>query len=486
MADITSPIESMQIPSGIAWLVRKTNEDGFISTKSSVKQSVSQGGGSFRVCWQCNYDEYQYQYRVRRRYSPSYADSLGFYDAESTWEDWSEWKGNSLSGAKSSTERYASTPSMSLVAATDSISISYDFSKYDKHEYQVRVRAFNESSKTYSEWGYGELTIVYEPLAVVASAVRQANGDVVLSVETNWLRGGNRFLLMNLRRESQHANPEEWTTAISGVGQDFEVTIPAKAVGGAKIIYATMMFKTSDENDGNGFTAQSFSVSEQADDNTVKEPVIEFDETESHCRVYVTGGAYSDVVITAEWIDFFGVAHIENLNAEEYTSIDSGGGWTGKLEAPPFGIDITYRVSVTERFKLRSKSVIRTTTNRKCLSLQPIGKEWCVELDRDLSWSSDASPNVEVVMLVGMARPTARRGIGGARTFNASGSFTSPSTSGGDGEWLSKVEWLRRFNGEWMYRNPNGERAKVLITSVSDSTDTSGITTVSVSMTEVE
>lgn len=470
------------IPSRICWVDGSTTAASK-SVTSGDRKSVGKSGGSFKICWTCRHYTYQLQYRIRRRYSPAHAVLLDLPEGGEFWEDWGEWQGNGLSDdVKSATERL---PWGDLNVTALPFEFPYDFSHYDRIEYQVRIRTFDEPSTTCSEWGYGELAVIYEPEVKIISNALQPNGDVELSVDTNWSRGGNRFSLTNLRRDDQLAKPVDGYVKLVNVEPDFKATIPASMVGDAKTVYATMRFYTSDGNDGGEFDKQWFEVNGHQDDEDIAEPVVTVDDAESCVIITVDDERYENVMMSAEWTDSYNVRHMEELIVESFTGIDTPSGWMGKLIAPPFGVSVTYRISVVSGSGWRSATVEHETANRRSISLFAIRADRVVELRHKISWSSNMVPDIEAVKCAGKTNPVARFGKGGVRALSAQGSMVSPGM-GVKSDWLEQIELLRSHRGEWIYRNPVGERIKVAITSVSDERDFHGAMKVSISMTEVE
>lgn len=466
------------VPSSIAW-VDGDSDAASRSFVTSSRASVRSGGSSFKVHFVCRHYTYQYQYRVRRRYSPAYAFSLGLDGTGAeVWEDWGEWRGNDLSDEKSKTTRL----DWGKVNLIDEVfDFGYDFSQYDKIEYQFRIRAFDEPTHQCSEWGYQTLSVIYEPIAEIKSAVRQANGDVLLSVESNWLRGGNRFTLKNTSKEK---NPPPYISQkainLTGVPSDFEVTVPYSMVRDASRVYAYLAFWTSDNSSSWGFAERWFDVGEHEAPDAVPEPSVSFEDDGIGTTVEVMSGdgAYSNVFVSASWEDPSGKTSLVELDME-----NDGGSWVACFDAAPFDVPVTYRVAVVNSDGWAYKTVEHTTPSGGQHVWSHEGEH--VALMFNVDHSSTFSPE-GVAVKTTRERPVARFGIGGSHELSVSGVILHPSLA--DGTWRSDVAKLRR-NHTWTYRKPGGEVCKVLVKSVSDSVsykNTEMIVSVSVSMTEVD
>lgn len=453
MATITN---EYSVPSDIYWVDGDVSESA-MSVSTSSRKEVRAGGSSFKMCWTCPHLTYQLQYRTRRRLSPPYATTLGHAAGEEVWEEWGEWQGHDLSDVKSDTEKL-SWGNLNVTSA--SFDFGYDFSQFDRIEYQVRVRAFDEKSFKCSEWGYGELAVTYAPIADVVSAIRQPNGDVLLSVESNWLRGGNRFSLTNLRRDDRYARAVDGAVRLTNVEPAFEATVPAAMVGDAKRIYATLRFYTSDNSVSNGFARQWFDIGENTPPDTIAEPIVTVEDMEPYVFVNIMseGTDYEAVYVTASYTDALGKQEI--IEAE---AVNGGFLWSAFIDAPPYDVPVTYTVAVVNGDGWTSKSVEHVTeSNGRCTWSD---EDYAVSLVFDLEVKSSFSLFTEVVDTTA-GEAVARFGRGGSRTLSVEGTLLAPSIA--EGAWRPALEALRTPR-TWVYRKPGGERYKVVITATSDS-----------------
>lgn len=457
------------VPCDISWTGGGVSASS-MSLTTSTKQSVYSGGSSYKISWKCRHYTYQLQYRVRRRLSPAFASSQGKPSDSEVWEEWGSWQGHDLSDVKSDTEKL-SWGDLSVTAAA--FHFPYDFTQYDKVEYQVRVRAFDEATFQCSEWGYGDLSIVYEPIATVLSAIPQANGDVLLTVGSNWPRGGNRFSLTDLRRDDPMAKPVDGSVRLSNLKPTFTATVPASMIGDAKKAYATMRFYTSDGNLGNGFDEQEFTVGANTPPSSIAKPTVRIEDVDTSTLLYVIseGGDYTSVFASAIYEDALG-----NKVVQALPTYSGGFVWGAYVDAAPYDVPVTYRVSYANADGWDTVDVVHTTpSNGRCTWSD---EETAVSITLDIEASSSYTSNVEIVETT-RGTSVARLGNGGSRSLSVSGKIIASET------WKADLEKLRQPK-KWHFRKPGGERYDVVIMSVSEADVSGKYVEVSISMQEVE
>lgn len=453
-------------PSDICWVDGDVDSSA-TSASTASRKAVREGGSAFKISWVCPHYTYQLQYRVKRRLSPAYAGAGG-----EVWEGWGEWQGHDLSDVKSDTERLQWG---NLNVTSASFYFPYDFSQYDRIEYQVRVRAFDEATYKCSDWGYGELTVLYEPVIRNASATRRPNGDVVLAIDTNWVRGGNRFMMKNIRRDRENGVVVPKTVAAIGLEPDFTVIVPHDVAGESTTIYANLQTFTSD-GVMSAYREKSFTVDELDDPESIEEPTVVVEDMEPHAFVKVVSETdrYDSVFVTASYTDVFGSQQI--IEAEV---IDGGFMWAGYIDSPPYDIPVTYRVAVVNEAGWTSKTVEHVTPSKGRCSWS--SGDDVVSLVFDINTAATFSSNVETVDTAD-GGTAVRFGKGGSRTLSASGNLLRKHA--GEGTWKPELEALRQKR-VWAYRKPGGEKYSVIINSISESESNDKAVSVSVSMTEV-
>lgn len=466
------------VPSEIRWVDGlKTVDSASISRESEAV--VESGGISRKLCWTCSHSNFQYQYRIRRRYSPPYAAAMGLSSDGEVWEDWGAWLGTDISkDERSAAERMAHVSNTTIT--TDAFMFAYDFSQFDKLEYQVRARAFNPFTFECSEWGYETLSVSYRPTARFSSSGRQDGGDVLLSVDTNWQRGGNRFYMKNIRPSKNGATSEVIKGAAvsaSGLEPDYSVTIPARYVKTADKVYADFYSYTSDGVSAK-FEADYFNVKEKTPTGTISAPSVNFSDRDKETIVKVSpnGSKYDSVFVTASYRDALGREVL--IEADSVSSqLES---WTATFDAPPYDVTVTYRVSVSNSDGWIATEAEHVTRSKGRCTWS--SESDFVSLELDIEAASSYSPNVETYQTT-RGTDVARFGLGGSRSLTLHGKLLAD-----DGAWRPALEALRKPSA-WVYRKPGGERYKVVVTAISESEskETTGrVISASVYMTEVE
>ena len=473
MAQVTN---DYHIPSGICW-----DFDGDIGTGGFFSKSayVSESNSILYITWQSPHYTFQAQGRRRRRLSPAKSLTVSPSGAI-VWEPWGEWEGSDLS--KDSSIR-VTRPSGNSIYLGNQFVVPYDFSEYDLYEYQVRVRVLDEPSLTCSEWAYETLRVAFRPQWEYGSAMRNPDGSVTLEVLHNMPRAC-RFSLGTLEERRENGIYEKFGafdqehTIPTGGGT---IVVPASAMGSHDKAETPVAMLASYDNVMVGGAGKGFAVGQVVEDKTITEPVVSIEEAASHIRVNVGDAGSENAHVSAEWTDAYGKRHVEELYVLDLREVGTLDCWRGIFEAPPYGVDVTYRVSVVGKSGWRTATVRKATNGKGVVSLTDTSDDACVELAYDPSWSSDSSIEGELVRCAGRSKPVARHGSGETTKVKASGTLLS----NGDGAWLAEVQLLKG-NRSWIYRNPLGERMKVMVDSVSVTCKHGSSIGLSISMTEVE
>lgn len=466
MAQVTS---KYAIPYYIRW-----DQDGDIGT-GGVYAPIAQIPLSGRTCyitWSSACKTFQVQWRVRRRYSPAKALAVSPSGAE-VWEEWGEWQGSDLS---EDVAIDAVCPYGNVWYLNQPFSFDYDFSEYDRHEYQVRVRVIDESSLLCSEWAYATLDVTFRPSWRFSHVERNAEG-IGIGFECDNpgpIQAGVTKIAYT-----------DGTTVWSEIGQKVQ-WLPE---GGGVISMPVTVKKTTTHlllwgrvYLQNGVTVtilsnQKVAIGAHVDDEEITAPSVSFDDADDATVLTIADAGYSNVFASAEWTDAYGDVHTEQL--------DVTGAWEARFPAPPYGVEVIYRVSVVGEGGWRVSEFIRTVEARGRMSF--IDGDDYVELLYDTSWKADSSLEGEAVRCAGRAKPVARYGKGATTKVTAQGTllFSRASAARTASAWLPEVQLLRS-NRTWIFRNPLGERMNVMINSVAMSSEHSDIITLSISMTEVE
>lgn len=478
MAQVTS---SLQIPSSISWDNdgKQLNRRGKYLLKAEIYESMT----TLYLTWTSSCSTFQVQWRRRRRYSPAKALAVSSSGAD-VWEEWGEWEGSDLSGDAA----IAATNDHGAIWALDEpFEIPYEFSEYDLWEYQVRVRVLDASSLACSEWAYETLRAAFMPQWEYGSATRNADGSVTLEVNHNMTRPCS-FKLGELKSSTTLGAILGITKTIGKMNEKVAlpagggtVVIPANIIGSYKSIKTPNAQLTSyDAAIVPGVAGLGFTVGQVSEDESITAPAATFEDTDLSTCVAVADAGYDNVFVTAEWEDAYGNPHVESL--------DVAGAWEAELFAPPYGVEIAYRITAAKGATWRTSTFLRTL-NRRWTHMSFVSEDGeTVVIRYKTTRKVTASVEGEAVKCAGRKNPVARHGMGGASKIVAEGKILDPMYSAG-GAWLPDIEKLRS-NKTWIYRDPEGRRMRVMVKSVATSSQTTsgprGIVDVSISMTEVE
>lgn len=470
MAQVTSKYAA---PSSIRW-----DYDGDIGSGGwySLTAAVPPGGKDLYITWHSPYKTFQAQWRERRRLSP--ANPLGVSPSGATvWEEWGEWQGSNLSEDASievvnpyGDIRYLMAP----------LHFDYDFAEYDRYEYQVRVRVIDEPTLLCSEWSYETLIVAFQPQWNYGSATRNADGSVSVEVEHNMMRPCT-FKMGDLKSSTILGAILGITKTIGRMSERVvlpagsgTVVIPASIIGSYKTVGTPNAQITSYDNVSYGGAGSSFTVGQVDHDETIAAPSVTFKDADIYTAVTIADAGYDNVFVTAEWEDVYGNPHVEPL--------DVLGTWEAEFIAPPYGVEVIYRVTVVSDGKWRTSTFIRTVEAKGRMSFTD--SDEYVELLYGTSWRTDSSLEGESIRCAGREKPVARYGEGSTNKIAAQGTLLSKRVDA-SGAWLPEVRLLKS-NSAWLFRNPLGERMKVMVNSVATSSEHPDIITLFVSMTEVE
>ena len=465
MAQVTN---KYGIPTSIYWETDQV--PGNNRAANTRHAGITRSRTTLYVTWYSPCVTFQAQWRRRRRYSPAKALAVSLTGAD-VWEEWGEWEGSDLS------EDAAVIPLNPMVnyrVLDVPFEIPYDFSEYDRYEYQVRVRVIDEPSLLCSEWAYETLVASFEPEWSFGDVTRRADGGLDAEIVCNSLRPF-QFKLGRVRKNYKTVGSwNEWVSLPAGGGA---VSIPASAVGAYDEVDAG--YANIKTYDGRLVFGQDdyLVVGQAPDDETITAPVVAFEDTNLSTRATVEDAGYDNVFVTAQWEDAYGNPHVESLEVT--------GAWEAAFPAPAYGVEITYFVTTVVGGKWRTSTFIRTFDGKGRMSFAN-GEDY-VELMYDTSWKADASLEGEYVKCAGREKPVARHGEGATNKVTAQGTLLSSRATGtrASSAWLPEVQLLKS-NRTWLYRSPLGERMNVMVNSVATSSEHPDIITLSISMTEVE
>ena len=459
MAQVVSTLE---VPGRLAWA--DVSDDGLRAATGGTVD-VPSGGASRRVSWVSRHYTFQVQWRVRRRYAPAKAAAV-YGEVGEQWGEWGPWQGATVDAtgeAKSECTRY---PSLGIVAMDAPFEFAYSFGEWDAHEYQFRVRAFDEPTLNCSDWLTGTLRVLYRP-SISLSATRNADGSVAVAFGTDWPRGGEASLvgqsaLVPLPRMSRGS-----TASGRGESSTVEVVVPADCIAGLSASSAALNVGTARFRAFGGATATvarpAIPLAAHADDAEVTPPSVSVSEG----AVSVADAGYDSVFCSASWEDDEGNAY----SAEVPMSAD-GSAWEGAMECPPYDVPVSLRVAATVGAKWAEVSATATVPSRGRYTWTAEGSEASVTLHgSEAALSMEEEPDSATVKPVGRSRPVSRHGTGGARTLSFSGAVLRGRLSGENARFRQDghADILRvlREPGDLWFRTPGGGRYRVRVAGFS-------------------
>ena len=310
-------------PQSIAWTNSAGNSYGPHMLVDSTGTAVRL---SRKVRWRSNYATFQVQWRTRQRKAPGVAIVTDPTGAD-VWSDWSAWAGSD----DSTSTPFTTTAADGTVTADTTVDLSYDMTAYDLTEVEVRVRVINATAGTCSAWSTSTLKIHYLPTLTLTGTL-QADGSLSVAVSSNFLR--TQTLRINQVYSGAKAKVSKiglatWTWE----GSSATFTLDAPYVYDNLKVYAFLII---DGYDGHSafypVTIGSYTPP------TISEPSVAFTDTKTHTVLAVTG-TYSAVAASVSWTDGLGHDHFEVLD------VKGSGPFTATVEAPPLGVEATYRVS---------------------------------------------------------------------------------------------------------------------------------------------
>lgn len=444
--------------------------------------------------WKSDYTGAQVQYRTRSRveYSAGLAtDSTG---AE-VWTDWPSWPSP---GTTATSNSQATRGTKKWRCATGvTLSFPYDFSTYDMHEVQVRVRVYSAQHDRASEWAYSPtISIIYAPEIASVTAETAFDGSLDVSFTTTFARPMDLYMWMGLDlRDGEIVGtwddklrfPAGITTRVP---VDHLVKNRPDLAGG---IWSQIWYLTETDRylpRGNSRDSilwdqayGSFSIKPAAHVNPsdVPVPTISVVSSTGGETVVSIGCACTGVSARATFTDS------EGSTSTAYMDVTgTSPNWTATLEAPPFGVPITIEAAcynASGKYRLATQTVTVDSDAHCCLD----GAGDHVELLYEGEFSQDSQLSGESIAVAGRRLPVARHGAQVSRSLRVKGTVLFPSVfASGDME-LAALNVLDNPH-DWIFRNPRGMRKRVRIASWSTEQDASQLgrlAEVSIDMEEV-
>lgn len=470
------------IPQNIRWNYSQSNRLG-----------IPDGGISgTTIAWDSQYYTFQCQYRQCSRLSPAAQAIAGVADPWGAWGAWQDPESAVSGDIKSTTQKSG----LKSIWTGNPFSFAYDFSNYDMHKIQFRVRVFDEGSLTCSDWAYYDLLVVYRPIAT-ATAEYLPDGGARISVTTNWTRGGGsfsvsetRYCMYNVNNLSlgPYWNLTRWWPGGSVALQagSASMDVPPVALQDGHIYMCGLQLVTGDGAqatwpsnvyaldcaadqhaiDGTKPTPPVYDVPIAAHSNPpdVDEPTVTATSTgDGDLLVSVTGGTWDNVLVSCAWTDARGV-----ISSASVGMSDDGAAWNGVLVAPPFDVPVTITAAGVAGAKFATDSATATVPSEGAVELRHLstGEAVRIKYDHRDTVQRRFTPEVETYKPAGATRPKSRYGEGGAMSLGISGTTPEVGATGGYLTEQGLAAWVQAESpGDWLLRIPGGERYSVALTS---------------------
>ena len=436
------------------------------------------------------YKTFQLQYRFKKRYSPSNAQTQQFdTSGAEVWTDWSEWTNED--GSTGDIADAASNVVLSEINGSNSATWQKAFnhlysaiSSYDKFLYQFRVRVYNAAANTCGAWTVCDAPLCYAPAITGYSVERISNtSGWIAKFQTNWQRNNLQIEIKNpctsIGRDSTRKCPPITTIDKYTDTGDIQFQLPARVVVGQEEVYFRDSCLSIYE-DGKVYSRYlgtstpphigvrgHFKCKEHVNPETIAIPTISYDtgNQQLYCEVTSTGAAYDDVNCAIEWTSPAGVKRIE-----EYTMAanDDKTKWTFTIEQPP--LDIGMRIYATviksgDWLRTMSGAVVVPSDGLVCFDSSLQGS---TRLKYNQSITLNDEIAGETIDVVGRDYPVSRYGGVQSKTLKIDAQMLNSSLTGGDG-WKGDLEKLTS-QCDWILRIPGGEKYRVFIESLDRST----------------
>lgn len=454
--------DDLTAPSSIAWDTDGKQLDAYGMT--STAGTISADRTQLFLNWVSNHSSFQVRWRVRSRYTSA---------TESRWTDWGAWQGivdDDSNAASATTNAYGVTHVLNAP-----FEHAYTWPTYDFYEYEVMVRTLE--GELCSQWATAILKVRFAPSWGFVKCQYTDEGINVLfdcdnvrpiraSVKSIATEGGKVLYSGNAAMEIP---AKDGYVFIEGIVSDESSLVLSGTVATA-------------DGASSMISGQTVAASREGQSTTPSNAYLDFEDTELGTEVLVWCKSLHDCTIRAEWTGVDGEANSVTVDSPDVMYPDDVvNGYRliaqDVLFAAPIGVPVRYFATVTNGPEWsRCIGEHEAAQDGLIVLVQSDGTESTV-LRYDSSVSGSYTPEVGVSKLAGRRKPISRFGVGGVRKLTAKGTLLKPAGIGS----------IERLKGRtWLYRDPLGNRMKVLVTSVSYSANRLGIIDASISMTEVE
>lgn len=482
MAELSA---ALAVPTSIRWDVDGAR-DGYAIRNN--KFTVSDSANQAFVVWHSPHSSFQVQWRIRYRNAPKQ------YESFEDWGEWGDWQGSNESTDDPVNARFVYSTAFGSYWTLDSaFSFSYDWTDFDAHQYEFRVRVLDGGYC--SEWGYsGPMLVRFAPSFEFLEVVKEADG-IGINVRCSNKRSIRARIesIVEIDDFSKYGKVlytgSEWVGLPEGGGVvPIEgITTDAKklSISGSVTTYDGAVIELAN---------QEKTVSTSGYQESLGNPTVVIEDVENGAHIQVWDSELYDAKVIAEWDGPDGEHHSELVTMTALNYPDSPTDTVLIAEetflAAPVGVDVTYWVTIIQGAKW-SKIGVPHKVPRDGLMVFA-SEDRAVSLKLEASVAFDYTPEAETVKCADRERPVARLGVGGTRKLTAKGTVLSPELAETK-PWVESA-WLGDVNGlkgkVWHFRDSSGYRGKVLVKSVSTEESyaegVKGVAGVSISMVEVD
>lgn len=466
-------LSNYTLPANIRW--NKTGTD--------LLQVSTGGEGGTLVAWTSQYYTFQVQYRTRERYSLAALALMGS-DLRDVWTTWSAW----TDPESAVTNDIASTTAKSGQVITYTghpFAYTYDWTTYDARELELRVRVFDLTTLTCSDWTYQLLRVAYRP-TVTATAAHEADGSISVQVISDWVRSGSMLSVSNPRRWSAYGGgspslgwppSERWggiTKLLTDDTGDTEFLVPGNLAQSNNYVYfGQLSFITGDGAEGitsallypsSSMTVYRIAVTGHTNPPGVDVPTITATE-DSHGNLAVTvTGNYDTAAAWYTWTDARGVTKQQQIEL----AASGANTWAGLIEAPPYDVAITINAAGTKTGQWASDTITETVDSAGAVTLQHTATSERVSILYNARDTVKRKYDNEVALFkpAGSSRSKSRYGEGGRMGLSVSGISpdVTQTVTGLECAGVAAFAELETW-GDWILRIPGGERYAVALKS---------------------